>query len=178
MGPIRRILTWGREGVAWSAAIWHVLGWLGLASIVSGVAVSVGGTVWAVLIGVPLPIALMAGYCTFVGAVCLTLAPIAFRALAKRSIPATSKKDDDLPNYEAWKHVDRFTINQAAHLWCDIDPNLQDTLDTTAWAIGLSSAVKKGELKYEMLSGSLMVTREALKAFAKAHGYDPRFLRD
>lgn len=144
----------------------------------AGLAVTVGGTVWLVKVGIPLPLALMAGYCTLVGTVYLAIAPVAFRGLVKRSGtgPATQK----LPtvNYQAWGHVGRFTINQAAHLWCDIDPESIDNNDTRAWARALASAVQKGELKSLSVSGTPVFTRAALKDFAKLHGYDPRFLRD
>jgi|SRR6478609_456153 len=55
------------------------VGTLGLA--VTGVGIAVGGAVWLLKSGVPLPIAIMAGYCTLVGAVYLTMAPLAYRAL-------------------------------------------------------------------------------------------------
>jgi hypothetical protein len=177
MSLFGRIARWAREAVAWGVALWHVLGWLGLASLVSGLAISVGGVVWAVITGIPIPIAIMAGYCTFVGAVYLTMAPAAFRLLAKNPTTGAAHKDEP-PNYEAWKHVDKFTLPTAAHLWCDIDPDAGDTYDTRAWARAFASAVQRGELKTISVSGGIVVTRAALKDFAKLHKYDKRFLRD
>ena len=65
------------------------VGTLGLA--VTGVGIAVGGAVWLLKSGVPLPIAIMAGYCTLVGAVYLTMAPLAYRAL-KQEPSKKSKK--------------------------------------------------------------------------------------
>jgi hypothetical protein len=178
MGPFGRIVRTAKDAVEWSAAIWHVLGWLGFASILSGLALSIGGAVWAVIKGVPMSLAIMAGYCTFVGAVYLMMAPAVYRLLAKAPVSAPAKKPEP-PNYEAWRHVDKFLLKTAAHLWCDVDPLANDTYDTFAWAKAFESAASRGELK---ATGSgmpnLTITREALKEFAKRHGYDPQFLRE
>lgn len=172
LSPARRALNAG-------SAIWQSLGWPGRASITSGLLVSIGGAVWAVIAGTAIPVAIMLGYCTFVSVIYLMMAPAAFRALAK------GRLSDQAPppqaprvNYEAWSHVDRYTLNQAAHLWCDIDPNSTDTPDSDAWISAFAAALRKGELKYDTSSETLAVTRVALKDFAKRHGYDPRFLRD
>jgi hypothetical protein len=111
---------------------------LGLTGILS----AFGGTVGAVIIGVPTPIALMAGYCTLVGAVYLAMAPLAYRALAQSPANKT-EKDKITPNYVAWRHLESYEIGHAAKLWCDIDPNSTSTLDTNAWVAAFLAAVKK-----------------------------------
>jgi hypothetical protein len=186
-----RVIRWSKEAVEWAVAIWHILGWLGFASIISGLAISVGGGVWAVIIGVPLPIAIMAGYCTFIGAVFLTMSPMAFRSLTNIRQAAPKTKIEPL-TYEAWRHVDQFTISAAARLWSDIDPNEADTVKTAAWQNAFIAAIKKGEMgivpkgfghaaeEYECnhADWATNVTREELKKFAKKYGYAPRFLDD
>ena len=116
-----------REAIAWIAAIGHVLGWLGWLSIVTGFAVSVGGAVWAMITGVPIPIAVMAGFCTLVGAVYLMMAPAIFQSLVRplKEQTNTHKPEKISPDYKAWGHIQRLTIFQAAHLWCDRDPNIE-----------------------------------------------------
>lgn len=52
---------------------------------ITGIGFAVGGAVWLVNAGFPMPLALMAGYCTLVGAVYLAMAPLAYRALV--SVP-------------------------------------------------------------------------------------------
>jgi len=124
----------------------------------------------------------MAGYCTLTGAVYLTMAPLAWRVLRTVTLGVKSpQKKDRIPNYEAWKHVEQLTLQEASHLWCDVDPALQDTLDSSAWMRALFFAWKKGELNVTYRDGGSVpptTTRDALKDFAKKHGYNPRFLRD
>jgi hypothetical protein len=144
---------------------------------ITGIGISVGGAVWLVKIGIPLPLAMMAGFCTLVGAVYLAMAPAVYRVLLRTGVPPQSPVAD-APNYEAWRHVDRFTLNQAAHLWCDLDPDRSDTFDTSAWVRAFAAAIRKGQLKSISVSGPLIVTRDALKDFARLNKYDPRFLRD
>jgi hypothetical protein len=129
--------------------------------------------------GVHPALILMATFCTLVAAAYLAMVPLAFRFL--RIAPFREKqtnKTGKLPNYEAWKHVDIFTFDQAAHLWCDIDPDLNPTLDSAAWLRGLVAAWRKGDLRAVKQDGETMVTQGALKEFAKKYKYDPRFLRD
>jgi hypothetical protein len=58
---------------------------------ITGVGLAVGGTVWLVKSGIPLPLALMAGYCTFVGAAYLAMAPLAYRALSQNLVAKPRK---------------------------------------------------------------------------------------
>ena len=99
---------------------------------ISGVGLAVAGAIWLIKSGIPLPLALMAGYCTVVGAVYLAMAPFAMRALQRNRLGSKqSNKENSLPNYEAWKHVDTISLLQASRLWCDIDPSLNyETLDS------------------------------------------------
>ncbi|MEA2914183.1 MAG: hypothetical protein QOJ15_6264 [Bradyrhizobium sp.] len=86
----------------------------------TGVLGGIGGAMWAVLTGVPLPIAIMAGYCTVVGAVYLAIAPLAYRVLSQIPKRAVSKKAPLVPNYTAWRRLDVYEVQDAAKLWVDI----------------------------------------------------------
>jgi hypothetical protein len=174
---------------SWARFAWQLAVFLGITGLIS----SVGGTVWAVIQGVPLPIALMVGYCTLVGAVCLGMAPLAYRALAQ-SPANTSPKSRKPPNYRACRLASDYSLKDAAHLWCDTDPLEKGTSDIVAWFKVLKEKVQNGTL--ELNSGwpasdermryaerldaepSVRVTRASLQAFAKEIGEDPRFLRD
>ncbi len=84
----------------------------------TGIATAMGGGVWAVLIGVPLPIAIMAGYCTLVGAVYLAIAPLAYRALAQSPANNSSPQPNKItPDYKVWSHIKVLGLQQAAFLW-------------------------------------------------------------
>jgi hypothetical protein len=53
------------------------------------------------------------------------------------------------PDYEAWLHVDRLTLREAAFLWCDLSPGPSMPPNVQAWFNALSSAIQRGELPFE-----------------------------
>jgi hypothetical protein len=53
------------------------------------------------------------------------------------------------PDYEAWRHVDRLTLREAAFLWCDLSPGPSMPPNVQAWFNALSSAIQRGELPFE-----------------------------
>jgi hypothetical protein len=147
-----------------------------------------------VILGVPMPIALMAGYCTFVGAVCLGLIPMAYRALStlaaaqqQTTIPPDIRRK---PNYVAVRLMHEYHLNDAAKLWCDFDQNENGTHESQSWQEALSAAIQRGELKFKPKIPGLtdaderadprwdtIVTRSALKEYAVSISQDPPFLR-
>jgi len=186
------IVRKAKELWSWLGFVWGILGFLGVTAVITGLATSIGGAAWAIMTGISLPIAIMAGYCTLVGAVYLVMAPMAFRILLRSQDAKASIVHDEKPNYEAVRHIDRFTLADAAKLWCDRDPNSTSTYDTSAWVDAFQSAIRSGELKFDPRSkerdyqirerdnpaSDTFVTKDALKVFAHKHGYDRRFLRD
>ena len=48
------------------------------------------------------------------------------------------------PDYEAWRHVDRLTLREAAFLWCDLSPGPSMPPNVQAWFNALSSAIQRG----------------------------------
>jgi hypothetical protein len=150
------------------------------------------GAIWAVIAGVPLPIAIMVGYCTFVGAVFLTMAPMAYRALA--NAPGQRVIQKSAPNYQEWRQVETLTLVQAACLWCGYDPHSKSaTSEISTRLTVLVDAVRHKQLKLVPTGGAdeyilrervtspegwHSTTRTMLKDFAKRRGDDPLFLRD
>src|SRR5262249_14609260 len=47
------------------------IGPLGILTVLTGIGVAVGGTLWAVELDVPYPLAIMAGYCSLMTSACL-----------------------------------------------------------------------------------------------------------
>lgn len=185
------VLRWIKGAISWGNAVWHVLGWFGLVPLVTGLAVAVGGAVWAIVIGVPLPIAIMAGFCALVGAVYLAMAPLAFKVLTK---PQASNPEPDLA-YDAWRLVPQMAVRDAAYLWVDIEPDNTNFVPpkVSAWIRALTIAIRDGELEFVLqpteVAGkaeqqkrnadwSTFVTRTALQEYCKNKNLHPRFLRD
>ena len=99
------------------------------------------------------------------------------------------------PDYEAWRHVDRLTLREAAFLWCDLSPGPSMPPNVHAWFNAFSSAIQRGELPFEHQPRarvhaeterqsekrnptlSTVVARTALQRFAKANDHHPKFLR-
>jgi hypothetical protein len=184
LGRIKNTWSWGRFA-------WQLAGALGLTGILG----SIGGAVWAVIQGVPLPIALMVGYCTLVGAVYLAMAPLAYRALSNsssNSVGGTNSKV--IPDYKLWRHIQSLTVGQAAHLWNERDPAVKvEAPDVDGVDQLLRDAIKRGELRLVLWAGAdssnfslaksfpdsgTRIDRGSLKQFATKNGYDPIFLRD
>jgi len=98
------------------------------------------------------------------------------------------------PDYEAWRHVDRLTLREAAFLWCDLSPGPSMPPNVQAWLNALSAAIQRGELPFEHQphafghterqlekKGPTLITvvmRTALQRFARANNHHPIFLRD
>lgn len=183
----------GRIKATWSWAkfAWQLAAFFGL----TGLLASIGGSIWAVILGVPTPVALMVGYCTLVGAVYLAMAPLAYRLLANSSAnqvtPNLAAKI--APDYKLWGHIERLTVLQAAHLWNERDPStVVETPDVAAVATLLKDAIKRSEIQVILFGGADSgdyrhaiafpkdhhgLDKKSLKQFAVKRGYDPIFLR-
>ena len=137
----------------WAATAWTVIGWLGGTAWITGIVIAIGGAVWAVVRGVPVPIAIMAGYCTFVGAVVLTLAPLAYRALSRIAafpVPHDAAAPQK-PNATVWQHVPQFSLYQAACLLADVTPAYASWKmegDVQAWFETLVAEIRAKEMTH------------------------------
>lgn len=165
------------------------IGPFGLGAATVGTIISVSGAIWAVRLGVTYPIAIMAGYCTLAASVCLAFVPsMLSRYETKSHQPVATTPSVS----EAWKHVNTFSVSDAARLWCDVEPGATVTQDVIAWARLLLEAIASGELacvrnndQSNRLTSyasdkphwSTEVTREALQTWARARGFEPRFLQ-
>lgn len=173
--------------------VWMVIGWLGFAGLFTGIAASIGGSILAMATGVPIPIVIMAGYCTLVGAVYLGMAPLAYKTLAAASGRGyrNSRDEPPAPDYAAWLHIETLSLLNAARLWCDYDPHYapkgKAASKVETALLMLKDAVKRGELalapgheaidrRYPDSNNS--TTRSALRDLAKRRSLAPRFLLD
>ena len=164
-----------------------------MAAFGGGLLLTVSCTVVAISHGAGVPMALMAGYCSLGATIALVIAfhllknPPAPVVAAAPATPAPAQ-----PNYSAWKLVSQMNVANASRLWCDIEPGHPYTRDSMAWATAMLDAIKTGALPIaskpniskELLEREKLnptwhteITREALQAWAKAHGHNPEFLR-
>jgi len=111
------------------------------------------------------------------------------------------------PNYQAWRHVEKFSVFQAAYLWVGREPRGGSLHpDALAWEEALCAAIRTGQMGFiprrlkpgpysldDVTSAQIArdkqrqqsnpdssteVSREQLKAFAKANNEKPKFLED
>jgi hypothetical protein len=192
---VRTLVARVRSLVDWAGTIWSVIGWLGGTAWITGVGIAVLGAIWAVVKGVPVPIAIMAGYCTFVGAVVLTLAPLAYRALSRIAafpVPHDAAAPQQ-PNAAVWQHVPNFNLYQAACLLAEVTPAYNSWKmegDAQAWFETLIAEIRAKEMthiptiydkKHTLSDGyhpnqETTVSRAELQHFAQRHRIRPRFL--
>lgn len=100
-------------------------------------------------------------------------------------------------NFDKWRHVLKMDLTTAAQLWTGEQPGMGMFGEVKETYAMLSGGIQSGELEIEgdptidprmrnavlqqrreNPSPNMIVTRAALKAFAKLHKYDPEFLRD
>ena len=190
---------------SWINFIWHIVGWFGLAAVATGLGVTVLSAVGAVIKGLPWPFVLMAAFCTLVATAYLAVFPAIYKAL--RAVAESAERDATKslpkripPHYEAWKHVEKFTLAQAAYLWENLDPNTEDEpTEVPAWVAAFCSAIQEGKLQFEPKlitqihtnsrardqtiasqkahpDSTTEVTRASLVNFARKNSYKPKFL--
>jgi hypothetical protein len=191
-------MWWFWNSIRRMKPVWDWLGIIGQLALslgIAGLLGSVGGVIWAAIIGVPLPIAIMAGYCTLVSAAYVAMAPFLFRAVSQLGTAGMIRIHDQAKPHQAWRHVSKLTLRQAAFLWCDVEPGPSMSDNVLAWFNAFRSAIQKGDLGFELSPGSgsvserrsyqknnpnldTIVTRDQLKAFARQIGDFPMFLDD
>jgi hypothetical protein len=162
----------------------------GLAVLSIGAVFGLVCVVWAIVEGVPAPIAIMAGYCTCVTSACLCALLRPVRSVADKPVPSSTTR---LPNYEAWRLVATLRVADAARLWTGVEPGCPASQEAIAWAQAMLDAIKRGELpvrEQQNIIGRTVdqeranpgwhteITREGLKTWAQSHGHRPPFLLD
>jgi len=191
---VRKLLAWLKSLVDWAGTAFTLIGWFGGSAWITGIGIAVGGAIWAVVRGVPVPIAIMAGYCTLAGGVVLAMAPLAYRALSR--IAAAPVHQDGAPtrkpNPDAWQHLPKYTLQQAACLLADVVPPSVGIPegDPAAWFATLAAEIQSKKvnyipesLDYVNIPGGFLppaeiaeISREELQRFAERHRIRPRFL--
>jgi len=136
---------------------------------------------------VPLPLAIMAGYCTVLVSACFC----ALRVTHDRSYTKIPTSKNRQPNYAAWRLIATLRISDAARLWSGIEPGCPVSQETIAWAEAMLDAIKRGELPILERKGignrpvdqeranpgwHTEIAREALRTWAHLHGHAPLFL--
>jgi hypothetical protein len=190
---VRKLIAIGKSLIDWGGTAFTVVGWLGWTPAIIGIFAAVGGAIWAVVRGVPVPIAIMAGYCTIAGAVVLTMVPLAYRAFSRMGVApvprdaVTSQK----PNAAVWQHLPKFSLYQAACLLADVTPVWKiPEGDAQAWYNALRAEIQSRQVAYIHSSvdnqrtwagayhpdEGTQISREELQRFAERHGIRPRFL--
>jgi hypothetical protein len=190
---VRKLIASLKTVVDWTGTVFVVIGWLGWTAAITGIFAAVGGAIWAVVVGVPAPIAIMASYCTLAGGVCLALSPLAYRAFSQM---ATSPAPHDAavpqkPSAATWQHVPKFTLGQAACLLADVTPVLRiPEGDAEAWFETLRAEIQSKQItyirsihdkNYAFSDGyhphqHTEISRIEFQRFAERHGIRPRFL--
>lgn len=146
-------ITKAKDLYDWYSFSSAIVSWIVLAGVVSGVGVSVVGVATAVIKGVPWPIILMAGVSTLLASACLAATPLIIRAAMpamQQPVPEPNNTPQPIrPNYDAWKHVDKFTVRRAACLLEDLEPtlNLRDP-KMEPWIAALCASIRKGEIDF------------------------------
>jgi hypothetical protein len=100
-------------------------------------------------------------------------------------------------NFDKWRHVPKLELQTAAQLWTGEQPGLGMFGEVKETYAMLCGGIQTGQLAFELEDSvdprmreivrraqqenprpDMKVTREALQAFAKLHGYAPEFLRE
>jgi hypothetical protein len=121
-----------------------------LTGVFSGVSVSVVGVATAVIRGVPWPITLMAAFSTLSAVACLAATPLIIRAAIQSITPVTANKfrQPITPHWDAWKHVEKFTVREAAYLLENLEPSTHSRDPKIQARInGLCGAIRTGDLE-------------------------------
>jgi hypothetical protein len=119
--------------------------WIGL---FSGLGASVVGVTAAIIKGVPWPIILMSGVSLLIAVGGLAVTPLLIRA-SIQSLAPNKIKQPIAPHWDAWKHVEKFKIYQAAHLLANLEPSIhQRDPKIQAWITGLTAAISTGKLDF------------------------------
>jgi hypothetical protein len=163
---------------------------------ITGAGFAVGGAVWLVHAGLPIPLALMAGYCTLVGAVYFAMAPLAYRALVAVQVKAPPKVAKNILapiNLTPIRLQHQYELGAASRLWVGLSPNSSNsTQESSAWYETFVSAIQQNKLDISARhierrlieaeksnpDWTTIVSRKEFQRYAASIGQDPPFLRD
>jgi hypothetical protein len=180
-----------KDVYSWYSFASGIAGLTGISLIVSPVVALVVGVVGAAIKGVPWPITLMAGFCTLVAVIYLIALPIFIKSAIHSASPNIA--DEPIrPHWEAWKHVEKFTVREAAYLLMNLDPSTHSKdPKIDAWMKALRAAIRTGDLDFinatkpgmvsigslrEYPSESTEIPKLALIDFAKRNNIDLKYL--
>lgn len=162
--------------------------------VVSSVGVFVVGVPAAIAKRVPWPITLMAGFFVLVAVAGLAASPLIIRTITPNKTQQPIR-----PHWDAWKHVEKFTVREAACLLENLEPlAYQNSPKIEARIVALCAAIRKGDLEFikekqgsdfgydqedrrawrqqREPSGKTEITKTALLDFAKRNNIDLKYL--
>lgn len=178
-----------------TAVVSRFLSSLGLPELIvfcGGLLLTTSCTWLAIAQGAGVPMALMAGYCSLVATIALVVVFHVLKNPPARAVPVAVAAVSQQPNYSAWKLVSQMNVANASRLWCDIEPGHPYSRESMAWATAMLDAIKTGALPIVSKPNAAKevverertnptwhteISREAMQAWAKAHGHNPEFLR-
>jgi hypothetical protein len=91
----------------------------------------------------------MAAVSTLIAVACLAATPLIIRAAIQSITPVTANKfrQKITPHWDAWKHVEKFTVRDAAYLLENLEPSIHSRDPKIQARInGLCAAIRTGEL--------------------------------
>jgi hypothetical protein len=148
---IRQIVKQAKGLYSWYSFGSAIVNWMVL-GLFSGVGVSVVGVTTAVIKGVPWSITLMAGFSTFIAVTCLAATPLLIKFAIQAMLPVSQPNkipQPIRPHWDAWKHVEKFTVHQAACLFENLEPTTHPKdPKISAWMDGLCGAIRTGQLDF------------------------------
>ena len=182
---------------SWYSFASGIAGLTGLSLIISPVVALVVGVIGSAIKGVPWPITVMAGFCTLVAGAYLIALPIFIKSAMQAASPNIA--DEPIkPHWDAWKHVEKFTVHQAACLLMNLDPSTHPKdPKITAWMDGLCAAIRTKQLDFiprittlqhasaaeiskslqrQEASSTTEIPKESLMDFAKRNNIDLKYL--
>jgi hypothetical protein len=126
------------------------------------------------------------------------LGPLVYQAFSGATPTPIQKNAEKKPNYSAWRNRQHVPLGDAACLFADLVPTVQNRIrpDVLEYFYALLDAAKSGDIKFvfrnpeaatsnskyeielQYLDSHTLITLQELKKFAEKCGYNPPFLRD
>lgn len=129
-----------------------VVGKLGLGGLFTTGTALVVGVVASVIQGVPWPITLMAAFSVLFAGACLAATPLIIRVAmpVMQPVPEPNQTRQPVrPHWDAWRHVEKFTVQEAAYLLENLEPSTHSKdPKIQAWIKALSAAIRTGDLAF------------------------------
>ena len=179
---LEKLLVIGRGAsyvIGFLDKLWKVLGWLGLAGLISSAAGTWLVGAWALIEGIPTSAIAVMVLGTFT---CLLVLPGKLVALFSKPRKMRSNASE-IPFYEGWDDLNQFLLWQVAYLWLDQEPRDRTTEVGTKEFVIMQMLIRDAEsniLSADLRGGydwkDARITRTALINYANRKKKQPYFL--